>query len=45
MVQDSIGSEGDDEDGADEEMSHIGLGIPPPAKPLPDPYQPHWTQR
>ncbi|CAL5221870.1 g4132 [Coccomyxa viridis] len=44
-LEDSIGSEGDDEDGADEEMPHIGLGIPPPAKPPPDPYQPHWTQR
>ena len=45
VMQDSGGGDGDDEDDADGDMAYVGLGIPPPVRPLPDPFQPHWTQR
>ena len=43
VAQDSSGDEGEDD--MDDDMAHVGLGLPPPARPVPDPFQPHWTQR
>ena len=44
-VQDSIESDAEPDEDSEEALGHIGLGIPPAPKPLPDLFQPHWTQR
>ena len=43
-VQD-IESDAEPDEDSEEALGHIGLGIPPAPKPLPDVFQPHWTQR